>query len=125
MIIIDGITYDVELIDLDRKMEFLDSSETGRLADYDLYRELGGVFYNYELKLGTSNHSADYDALWEKLSEPVNFHEVTVPYGSSGNYTFKAYFSSVQDKLMMQKNGKYYWKGLTVKYIAKRPARKP
>lgn len=39
------------------------------------------------------------------------------------DYTFKAYFSNVGDELLRKKGAKNYWKGLTVNFIAKEPAR--
>lgn len=56
------------------------------------------------------------------VTEPVEFHTVTVP-DEAGDYTFKAYFSNVGDELLRKKGAKNYWKGLTVNFIAKKPAR--
>lgn len=125
MIIVDGITYNIPFVSCDRSADFLDKYAK-RVESGDLNRKLIGVYFNYELKLGrsTSVGSAEYDALWDKLTEPVEYHTVTVP-GSNGDYTYKAYFSSVKDTLQKQKDEENYWKNLTVSFIAKSPARRP
>lgn len=64
----------------------------------------------------------EYARLWDKLTEPVEFHEVTVP-DEDGDYTFTAYFSNVGDELLRKKAEKNYWKNLTVNFIAQKPAR--
>lgn len=63
-----------------------------------------------------------YARLWDKLTEPVEFHEVTVP-DEDGDYTFTAYFSNVGDELLRKKAEKNYWKNLTANFIAQKPAR--
>lgn len=66
----------------------------------------------------------EYARLWAKLTEPVEFHTVTVP-DEAGDYTFTAYFAGVKDKLRRVKGEKNYWTGLTVSFKAKEPARTP
>lgn len=125
MIIVDGIIYNIPFISCDRSADFLDKYAK-RVESGDLSRKLIGVYFNYELKLGrsTSIGSTEYNALWDKLTEPVEFHTVSVP-GEDGLYTFKAYFSGVKDSLQKQKGSENYWKNLTVSFIAKSPARVP
>lgn len=121
MVIIDGITYNVPVISLKRKADFLDKF-ANRNENGDLLRELIGVYFNYQLQLGSTTDTAEYSRLWDKLTEPVEFHTVTVP-DESGNYTFTAYFSNVGDEIRRQVASMNYWKNLTVNFIAKSPAR--
>ena len=122
MLTIDGEHFAVGVVSLKRKGEFLDKyaqrTESGALE-----RELIGVYFNYQLKLEPSANPAEYDRLWEKLTEPVEFHTVTVPYGSGSTHTFTAYFSNVADELLLQKAVRSYWNNLTVNFIAKDPAK--
>lgn len=124
MIVIDGQSYNIGIVSLKRKAEFLDSYAQ-RNERGDLNRKLIGVYYNYELQLSSSQNHPDYAALWDKLTEPVEFHEVTIP---GENYTFTAYMSGVSDELKrIYYNGKdtrLYWHNLTVNFIAKSPSRK-
>ena len=109
MLYIDGETYEIPVAGLKRTADFLDKyserTETGELR-----RKLTGVFFNYELELGTTSDTIEYARLWDKLTEPVEFHTVTVP-DESGDYTFTAYFSNISDELRRQKAGKNYWRG--------------
>lgn len=121
MITIDGITYNVPVLDVDRSADFLDKF-ANRSEDGGLQRELIGVYFNYQLKFGKTIDTAEYQRLWDKLTEPVDFHEVVVP-DETGDFTFKAYFSNVKDKLRKKTATKNYWQGLTVNFIAQAPAR--
>lgn len=124
MIIIDGVTYNIPVIALNRKAEFLDKYAE-RTEDGVLHRELIGVYFNYQLQLGSTTSVVEYAALWNKLTEPVEFHMVTVPDEDGTDYTFEAYFSSVGDSMRKVKDAQVFWKSLTVNFIAREPARTP
>lgn len=122
MIRIDGTDYDIPVVSLTRAADFLDRYAT-RTNDGVLHRILIGVYFNYKLKFGRAKVPSVYTALWEKLTEPVPYHTVTVP-DEDGTYTFTAYFAGVGDTLLKDKAGQAnYWKDLTVNFIAKAPAR--
>lgn len=121
MLYIDGIGYKIDVRSVKRTADFLDKYAE-RTENGDLERELIGVYFNYKLQLGPGVDRAEYARLWDKLTEPVEFHEVTVP-DEDGDYTFTAYFSNVADELLRKVAEKNYWKNLTVNFIAKKPAR--
>lgn len=121
MIKIDEMTFDVPVIELSRSADFLDKFAK-RTDDGGLQRELIGVYFNYQLKLGVAKDASEYQRLWDKLTEPVEFHEVVVP-DTVGEYTFKAYFSNVKDSMLMKTAERNYWQDLTVNFIAQVPAR--
>ena len=121
MVIVDGIGYDIDVLHLKRTADFLDKYAE-RTESGDLKRELIGVYFNYKLELGPGIKPDEYARFWRKLTEPVEFHTVTVP-DEAGDYTFTAYFSNMGDELLRKKGAKNYWKGLTVNFIAKEPAR--
>jgi hypothetical protein len=124
-LILDGVTYDIPVVSLKRTGDFLDKYAK-RTEDGVLHRKLIGVYYNYSLQFGSSRtvSASVYQALWNKLTEPVEFHTVVVP-DSSGTYTFTAYFSNVGDELKKQKDERNYWQNLTVDFTAQSPARTP
>ena len=122
MITIDGTSYDVPVISIKRKADFLDKYAE-RTEDGKLHRELIGVYFNYQIQFGHTNNAVVYAALWNKLTEPVEFHEVTVPDEDGESYTFTAYFSNVGDELRKVKDAKTFWKSLTVNFTAQEPAR--
>lgn len=120
-ITIDGIYFDVPMVSLKRKAEFLDKYAK-RTNDGVLKRELTGVYFNYTLSIGFMNDVDTYNSLWEKLTEPIEFHEVTLP-DSTGNYSFTAYISGVEDEAFRLIDGKNYFQGMTCGFIAESPAR--
>lgn len=121
MLYIDGIGYKIDVLSVKRTADFLDKYAE-RTENGDLERELIGVYFNYKLQFGPGVDRAEYARLWDKLTEPVEFHEVTVP-DEDGDYTFTAYFSNVADELLRKVAEKNYCKNLTVNFIAKKPAR--
>ena len=121
MLYIDGIGYKIDVLSVKRTADFLDKYAE-RTENGDLERELIGVYFNYKLQLGPGIDRTEYARLWDKLTEPVEFHEVTVP-DEDGDYTFTASFSNVADELLRKVAEKNYWKNLTVNFIAKKPAR--
>ncbi len=123
MIIIDGEKFNVPVVSLTRQGEFLDKYAK-RTQTGDLSRKLIGVFFNYQLKFGSTTDTAEYARLWQKLTEPVEFHTVIVP-DEAGDYSFKAYFSNVGDELLRTERKKNYFQNLTANFIAKAPARRP
>lgn len=123
MITIDGTTYDIPVLSLRRTAMFLDKYAE-RTEDGSLKRELIGVYFNYQLQFGQSNDNVAYEALWNKLTEPTEFHTVIVP-DETGDFTFTAYFSNIADELRRKQGTSTFWKSLTVNFIAQSPARTP
>lgn len=122
MVIIDGVIFNIPVVELSRKADFLDKFAK-RTDDGELQRELIGVYFNYQLKFDSvknDTQAVEYQRLWDKLTEPVEFHTVTL-LDEKGEYTFKAYFSNISDgKKNVYKN---YWHNLTVNFTAQVPAR--
>ena len=121
-IYIDGIYFDIPLISLKRNAEFLDRYAK-RTLDGDLKRSLIGVYYNYTLSIGDIDDLSVYKKLWEKLTEPVEYHDFEVP-DIQGTYTFRGYISSVSDESKKIEENISYFGNLACKFIAKKPARK-
>ena len=121
MVVVDGSVYNIGVRSLKRTADFLDKYAE-RLENGDLERELIGVYFNYKLELEPGFDRAEYSRFWKKLTEPVEFHTVTVP-DEDGDFTFTAYFSNVADELLLKRAERNYRKNLTVNFIAKSPAR--
>lgn len=121
-LIIDGKTYKIPVkADINRSFNVLDKYAQ-RVQNGDLKRKIIGVYKNYTMnfyKQEDSNYS-EYEALVNKLTEPVEFHTVKI-----GNYSFKCYITGVSDKMYKYENGKEYYSDLSVEYIAKKPWRTP
>lgn len=121
MITIDGETFNVPVLSIKRKADVLDKYAE-RANNGKLHREIIGVYFNYKLQFGFTPDTEEYARLWDKLTEPEEFHTVTVP-DESGDYTFTAYFSNVSDDILKEAATKNYWKNLTVNFTARIPAR--
>ena len=117
-IVIDGTTFDIPVTGIKRNAEFLDKFAE-RTEDGILHRELIGVYFNYSLEFGRTNDTTEYAALWEKLTEPEEFHTVVVPDLDATPLTFTA------DELRKDTTAKTFWKNLRVNFIAKEPTRTP
>lgn len=119
-IIIDGITYNVGVTSCKRTADVLDKYAE-RTADGILHREIIGVYFNYKLQFAQSASSSDYDALFTKLTEAVEFHTVVIPDG----YSFRAYITGVSDDLVKVSGSTNYYRDLSANFIAKAPAVTP
>jgi hypothetical protein len=120
MITIDSTDYNIPILSIRRTADILDKYAE-RTEDGVLHREIIGVYFNYQIKFGRTNDTAEYAALWAKLTEAEEFHTVTVP-DENGDYTFTAYFSNISDEMLRTTSAKNFWKSLTVNFIAQEPA---
>lgn len=120
---IDGEVFDIGTVNVKREAPFLDKF-ANRTTDGNLYRELIGVYFNYTMSFPKLNlNLAEYARLYDKVTEPVDFHTVVVP-GTVGQFTYQAYVTGVTDELLrIDSSGNNYWGNLQVKFIAKKPAR--
>jgi hypothetical protein len=116
---IDGVTFAVNILDFEETSQFLDKYAE-RTEDWTLRRELAGILFNYELTLGEIQSQATMQALWDKLHEFVEFHEVTLPH-DEGLQTYQAYVTGCKRPLKKRVNGVNTWGGFGIKFIAKAP----
>ena len=124
-IMVDGEYFDIPMVSLKREAPFLDKYAE-RNEDGDLLRELIGVYYNFTLTAGTSSDFGDtnYDEFWDKMTEPVEFHDISIP-TKDGYYNFRGYISSVSDEYKKILDNEAEFTGFTCKMTAKSPARVP
>lgn len=123
-IYIDGTYFNVPLVSVKREAKVLDKYAEREEESGDLMREIIGVYINYTMNFGTIDDDDLYETLWDKLTEPVDFHDVTLP-STKGKYSFRCYVSSVSDEMEKIMDDTVKFKGLTCKYIAKAPWRTP
>lgn len=120
-IIIDGLQYNIGVYaEIKEAADFLDKY-ADRTDDGDLKRELIGVFFNFSdirFEPQTDRNYDEFERLWNKLTEPEEFHNVKI-----ANFEFRAYFSGVTRTIYGYKNGRAYRKDMTVNFTAKKPAR--
>ena len=123
-IIIDGIHFDIPMVSLKRSADFL-HKYAERNEEGTLLAELIGVYYNYTLAVGTSSDfgDTDYNEFWAKMTEPVEFHEISIP-TKDGYYTFTGYISSVSDEYKKILDNEEEFTGFSCKFTAQSPARR-
>lgn len=120
MIVIDAITYNVPVKSVSRKADTLykyaERTESGKLQ-----AEMIGVFFNYDLvmEMEYDNVSA-YNDLYDKLTEPTEFHDVTM-FGVVSEY----YFANIKDELIKDIDNVQTWRELSFSVIARSPSRVP
>lgn len=123
---VDGIEYNVLVTSLSRSGKVKESKLSGDVKSGNRFRDIIGTYYNYEMEIGTDRLSpADYDALYEVLTAPVESHTVALPYGRNGTMEFEAYVQQVDDDLKRDADAARMWAGMTVTFYAKRPQRRP
>lgn len=118
-LVIDGDIYNIKVkTGVKRNADFLDKYAQ-RTDDGDLKRELIGVYLNYrdiKFERQTDSNYNEYNRLYNKLIEEQEFHDIEI-----AGYTFRAYFSNVSDTMYVYRNGRPYYKDLTVNFTAKQP----
>lgn len=123
---VDGVAYAVTVPEggLKRSGKVLDGENATRTKSGKMVRDVIGTYYNYALTIETQHlDTAQYDALYEVLSAPVDSHTITIPYGQ-GAITFEAYVANVDDELKRMQEGRNLWGGLTFSFIAMEPKRR-
>lgn len=122
---VDGKYFDIPLVSLKRRADFLDKYAE-RVESGELERELIGVYYNFDLTVGTSSDfgDTDYDDFWEFMTRPVPFVDISLP-TKNGYYEFRGYISSISDEYKKILENEASFSSFTCKMTAKSPARRP
>jgi len=82
---IDGVTFNIPVVEIKREAPVLDKYAT-RTEGGDLEREIIGVYFNYTLTFpNLALNTTEYEKLWNKVTEPVEFHDFVVP-GTTGTF---------------------------------------
>ena len=127
-LMVDNKTYNVILPSggVTRSFSILDGDNSGRVQTGDMIRDIIGTYYNYKLEVEQDpNYPTDYDALYEVVSAPQDYHVIVVPYGQD-LYQFDAYVTDGEDSLnFIDVNGLNYWSGLSLNFVAMKPKRIP
>ena len=120
----DGVTYNtLHVTKLTRNFSVLDGENAGRVQSGAMQRDIIGTFYNYSLEIDPDAATReDYDAFYEELSAPVDYHVLEVPYGQK-TLVFAAYVTQGQDELVLMEDGANRWENLSFNFIAVEPQR--
>lgn len=119
--LLDGVAYNVSVTSLKRSFSVLDTDKSGRTQDGEMYRDIIGTFYNYEMTVRA--HADDLtalDAFWEAISQPVTSHVCTFPYNQA-TITQRMYVTGGDQQLRLLQKNKIYWNELSIKFVAMAP----
>lgn len=114
-ITIDGTDYDVIVTsEIERSFELKQGKLGGTAQTGREIPDILGTNYSYKLHVepNKNNYSA-YDAFYQAITAPVEYHTVQVPYGQS-SLTFEAMILSGTDRLKRKIGANRRWGGLDI-----------
>lgn len=119
---VDGITYsNIHIVSLKRDGEILDGENSGRAQSGQMIRDIIGTYFNYSVAVDCDRATlAEYDSLYNVLTQPVDYHVIEMPFGQT-TLNFKAYVSSVSDELLSVVNEQARWGSMSFKFVALAP----
>lgn len=121
MITIDGLTWDVPCR-IERTAELQASEISGLLLDKRYFNDVIGTYMSYTVSIAVPfGREADYNTIYEALTDPVDGHTFILPYGS-GTVEISARVTSVKDTYYKVSSGNY-WEGCRFTVIANHPSK--
>lgn len=122
---VDGTTYRVlvEYDSLKRSFELMEGNNTGTAVSGRSIRDVLGTNYKYEMTVRADpKYPTDYDSFFYKISEPVDYHTVVLPFGQS-TLTFQAKILDGSDVYKGYYNGYHRWDKMSLVFEAMAPQR--
>lgn len=105
-ITVDNVTYRVlvEYDTLKRSFELMEGKNAGLAISGKTIRDIIGTNYTYSMNVRADpDYPTDYDSFYYKISEPVDYHTVTLPFAQttitfnakiiSGNDVYKGFYA--------------------------------
>ena len=115
-------SFNVGAISIIRKPS-IERINLGKTMDGKKHNYPSGTYFDYEISINTRGMDlAEYDALFEIITAPVEYQSVTMPYGQ-GEITFDAIIKSGSDKLLASSNRYKKWGDLRISFEAIEPQR--
>ena len=124
-ITVDGITYRVlvEYDTLKRAFTIMEGDNTGTAISGRAIRDIIGTTYEYSMTVRADpDYPTDYDSFFYKISEPVDFHSVSLPFGQS-TLDFDAKITGGNDIYKGFYAGYKRWDAMDIKFIPMQPQR--
>lgn len=126
MFTIDGITYNV-FCDIERQVEIKGSDLSGMLLNKRNFKDVLGSYIQYTVSMAIPvTEMAAYAELYEKLTDPVATHQITMPYNNT-MITFDGTIETVSDRYFNKSNdiSKGVWRGTQFTAIGATPIKLP
>ena len=119
---INGRAYNVGAISVVRKPSS-DRTDLGHTMDGRKHNYPNGTYFDYEISISSKGMDlAEYDALFEAITSPVEYQTVTMPYGQA-EITFDAVIKSGNDKIVSNFKNYRKWGELKFTVEAVEPQR--
>lgn len=125
MIKLDGKNYKLNVIDVGLDVEFL-YKYARRTEDFNMNYELGAVFYNQQITVGTEDsNNPDFVEFVKVLSTKSKIdngtgHQIEIR-TPMGMMSFLMYPDKLTMKLFKQRDERTWWQNLVIKFIAVKP----
>lgn len=115
MITIDGQTFDVGIVNIERKAT-IEKELIGTTIDGANHYNTTGTRYDYDVTFATKKMNIEeYNRLYEVLTAPVDTHSVTMPYGQT-TITFNASIVGASDNIIANYNNFRRWSELKISF---------
>lgn len=122
MFAIDGVQWDVPCR-IVRTAEIAASEISGMLLDRTYFNDVLGTWMRYEVEVPVpAGREADYHALYETLTQPVDGHDFVLPY-NGGTIAVTGRVESVTDNWHRTWNGGNYWEGCRFALVGNGPSK--
>ena len=122
MFVLDGIQWNVGCT-VERTAEITASEISGMLMDKSYFNDVIGTFMKYDIRLEVPFGREDfYNSLYEELTNPIDGHTLTVPYGG-GVMNITGRIETVSDVYVRMANNTVHWKGVKFSVIANHPTK--
>lgn len=124
MITVDNVTYDVIITsDIERAFSLKQGGQGGTAQTGREIPDIIGTDYAYTVNVEPNkNNFAAYDAFYQVISAPSDYHTVTMPYGQA-TITFQAMILSGQDRLKRKVGNSNRWGALSLQFVPIEPQR--
>lgn len=126
-ITVDGTLYDVRIVygSIQRTFQIVEGTNTGTSIDATRIRDIIGTSYSYQMQIEPNPaNMSDYYSFYNKISEPVDYHSIIMPYGNE-TLTFNACIEGGTDVDAGMFGGQRKWKTLTVVFTPLTPQTRP
>ena len=124
-ITVDAVTYRVlvEYDTLKRSFELMEGKNSGTAISGRSIRDIIGTTYEYSMTVRADpDYPEDYDSFFYKISEPVDYHSVVMPFGQT-TITFDAKILSGKDVYKGFYANYKRWDEMEVKFVPMQPQR--
>jgi len=127
LIKIDGKTYDIGEVSLQRNAEIIyDPATAGVMLDFSEVDDAAATKYTYSFTIeprhGATDERGQYDAFYYDITTPKSVRVIELPFGQ-GTITFQAKIKSAGDVLRKSHGGANRWGRLSVTFLPVKPQR--